>query len=169
MDSNAGSVCESAACKENIICRLQRVKWKKHSLKWDSSVMRERPCSGGEQDERWHLSRSRTVENGSGEVVMLHSKAKQAQERFVLTLQQWVGLWPPWLLPEEKQVPSQWHLVEYIQIVSCMTRPSAYESISVEIGREIWQHLSEARPARKEVREERRAGSTGVVGAAKDI
>lgn len=28
MDSNAGSVCESVACKENIICRLQRVKGK---------------------------------------------------------------------------------------------------------------------------------------------
>lgn len=64
---------------------------------------------------------------------------------------------------------TKWHLVEYIQIVSCITRASAYESISVERGREIWQHLSEARPARKKVREERRDGSTGVGGAAKDI
>lgn len=85
MDSNVGSVCESSACKENIICGLQRVKWKKHSLKWDSSVMRGRPCSGGKRDEHWHLSRSGTLENSSREVVTPRSKAKQAQERFVLT------------------------------------------------------------------------------------
>lgn len=59
---------------------------------------------------------------------------------------------------------TKWHLVEYIQIVSGITRASAYESISVARGREIWQHLSEAWPARKEAREERRDGSTGVGG-----
>lgn len=59
---------------------------------------------------------------------------------------------------------TKWHLVEYIQIVSCITRASAYESISVERGRKIWQHLSEARPARKKAREERRDGSRGVGG-----